>query len=119
MLVRVANRTRGTLIADQCEVARTFWARGMGLMGRRELTEGQGMLIYPEWSIHTFFMRFAIDVLFLDKQHCVVALRVAMPPNRPFAGIWGGHAVLELPAGRIKATESQVGDQLDFDPAPY
>lgn len=113
---RVMNMTRQTDLAVQCELARSFWARGMGLMGRPRLDAGEGLLIAPEWSIHTFFMRFAIDVLFLDTQNRVLALRVAMPPFRPYAGAWGAAAVLELPAGVIAATGTQVGDTVGFDP---
>jgi uncharacterized protein len=116
MVVQVTNRTRATIIAAQCEVARTFWARGMGLMGRPDLARGQGLLIVPEWSIHTFFMRFAIDVLFVDREWRVVHLREAMPPNRPYAGAWGAYGVVELPAGQIAASQTMVGDLLVIDP---
>jgi uncharacterized protein len=116
MLVRVENKTQASLIADRCEVARSFWARGMGLMGRPGLEQGQGLFIVPEWSIHTFFMRFAIDVLFLDRTMRVVHLREAMPPNRPYAGSWGAFGVLELPAGQIAASRTKIGDLLVFEP---
>jgi uncharacterized membrane protein (UPF0127 family) len=116
MLLYVTNRTQGTLIADRCELARSFFERGKGLMGRPGLERGQGLLIYPEWSIHTFFMRFAIDVIFLDTQDRVVGFELAMPPNRLYAGVWGARAVLELPAEQIGITKTQVGDQLVFEP---
>lgn len=117
--IEVFNATRSCLLAGQCGVARTFWARGMGLMGRARLEPGQGLLIYPEWSIHTFFMRFPIDVVFLDRQDQVVGLRVAMPPYRPFAGVWGAHSVLELPAHVITKTETHIGDHLRLTPSPH
>jgi len=82
------------------------------------LPHGYALIISPEWSIHTFFMRIPIDVLFVGRDGRVLALREAMPPNRPFAGVapWRGHYVVELPAGVIAATGSALGDQLTVTP---
>jgi uncharacterized protein len=115
---QILNRTRDQVLADRAELARSFWARGRGLMGRAALPVGYALIIYPESSIHTFFMRIPIDVLFVGRDGRVVALREAMPPNRPFAGVapWRGLYVIELPAGVIAATSSVVGDQLDVTP---
>ncbi len=115
----VVNQTRDRVLAEQCEVARTFWARGRGLMGRDELQPGQGLFILPCASIHTFFMRFPIDVLFLDRQDCVVGLQQAMPPGRPFAGARRARSVVELPAGVILLTETEIGDQVTLSPSPH
>lgn len=115
-MITVVNQTRGCVLSDQCELARTFLSRGLGLMGRSSLAPGQGLLIYPEWSIHTFFMRFPIDVLFLDRQDRVVGLRAAMPPYRPFAGVWGAQYVLELPEGVLANTGTKIGDLLVLTP---
>lgn len=116
--IRIMNQTRGQPIATQAELARSFMARGRGLMGRRSLPAGYALIIYPEWSIHTFFMRVAIDVLFVDRANRVVGLRHAMPPSRPFAGVapWRGHYVIEMPAGVLAATGTAIGDQLVLDP---
>jgi uncharacterized membrane protein (UPF0127 family) len=116
--IRIVNQTRGQLIADRGELARSFWARGRGLMGRAMLPQGFALVIYPESSIHTFFMRVPIDVLFVGRDHQVVGLREAMPPGRPFAGVapWRGRYVIELPAGVIAATGTQIGDQLVVTP---
>ncbi len=119
MIIAVVNQTRGHALAERCDLARTFFARGLGLMGRSHLEAGQGLLIYPEWSIHTFFMRFPIDVLFMNKDDCVIGMSQAMPPYRPFAGVWGARYVIELPAGLIAATDTQVGDQLLLTPSPH
>lgn len=113
----IANTTRATTLADRCRVARTFWQRGRGLLGRSALEPGEGLLIVPEWSVHTFFMRFAIDVVFLAEDYTVLKTYRAMPPNRPYAGQWGAHAALELPADTITQTATQVGDQLRIHPA--
>lgn len=119
MSILVENQTRNCTLAEQCELARTFWARGRGLLGRPRLERGQGLLIYPEWSIHTFFMRFPIDVLFLDRQDQVVGMRTEMPPNRPYAGVWGACYVIELPPGLLITTGTQVGDKLSLTPSPH
>jgi len=116
--VRIVNQTRDRLLADQAEFARSFWSRGRGLMGRTTLPQGYALIIYPEWSIHTFFMRIPIDVLFVGRDHHVVGLCEMMPPNRPFAGVapWRGHYVIELPAGVIGTTGTGIGDQLVITP---
>jgi hypothetical protein len=88
-------------------------------MGQAALEPGQGLLIYPESSIHMFFMRFPIDVLFVDKDDQVIALREAMLPNRSFASKWGARYVIELPAHVITSTGTQVGDSLRLTPSPH
>jgi len=84
-------------------------------MGRRELRPGTGLVIQPNSSVHTFWMRFPIDVIFTDRQDVVVGLREAMPPHRPYAGARGAYRTLELPAGTITQTGTQRGDQLRFE----
>jgi uncharacterized membrane protein (UPF0127 family) len=118
--IRIVNQTRDRELADHAELARSFFARGRGLMGQATLPAGYALIIYPEWSIHTFFMRIAIDVLFVDSTHQVVGVREAMPPNRPFAGVapWRGQYVIEMPVGVISATGTAVGDQLVLVPPP-
>jgi uncharacterized membrane protein (UPF0127 family) len=112
MTVRVLNVTQGTILTERCGEARNFFARGKGLMGHPGLAPGEGLLINPCSSVHSFFMRFPIDVVFADRAHKVVGLTSVMPPNRPFAGAWGAHYVVELPAGTISATGTRVGDSL-------
>jgi uncharacterized membrane protein (UPF0127 family) len=116
--LHIVNQTRDRPLADQAELARSFWSRGRGLMGRASLPQGYALVIYPEWSIHTFFMRVPIDVLFVGRDHRVVGLCAMMPPNRPFAGVapWRGRYVIEMPAGVIGATGTSVGDQLVITP---
>lgn len=116
--IEIRNETRGQVLATQAELARSFVARGRGLMGRVSLPAGYALIIYPEWSIHTFFMRVPIDVLFVDKKHVVVGLQHAMPPSRPFAGVapWRGQYVVEMPAGVLAATGTEVDDQLSLTP---
>jgi hypothetical protein len=88
----------------------------LGLLGRAGLARDEGLLITPCTSIHTFFMRFAIDVLYLDRNHVVVKAVRAMRPFRLSACLRGAHSVLELPVGVIEASGTQAGDQLAFGP---
>jgi uncharacterized protein len=110
----IQNTTRGTIIAERAELARTFATRGKGLMGREQFTLGDGLVIDPEWSIHMFFMRFPIDVLFVSKEHIVVGLKRTLPPWAPFAGVapWRGRYVVELPVGAIDASQTALGDTI-------
>ena len=118
--IQIKNMTRDCILAARGELARSFWARGRGLMGRTSLPESYALIILPESSIHTFFMRVPIDVLFVDRSDKVIGMREAMPPSRPFAGVapWRGRYVIEMPAGVIAATSTALGDQLVLEPHP-
>ena len=113
--MQIINESRGTVLADRATVARSFWARFWGLMGRRELPPGEALVFNRNSSVHTFWMRFPIDVVFTDRADVVVGLREAMPPYRPYAGARGAYRTVELPAGTIAQTGTARGDQLRFD----
>jgi uncharacterized protein len=97
----------GRVVCGQCEVARTMLARMRGLLGRKSLEPGQGMLITKTSSIHTAFMAFPIDAVFLDKE---LRVRAVVPEIPPFRASWkrGSRSVLELPAG--EAARVGIGD---------
>lgn len=116
-MYHIHNLTRGTTLADQAESARSFWTRFLGLMFRQSLPQGGGLIIEPNSSVHTFWMRFAIDVVFVDRHNRVVGLVHAMPPNRPYAGARRARRTIELPAGMIAATATEIGDTLDLQAA--
>ncbi len=82
----------------QAQVADSLWSRGRGLLGRRSLAPQQGLLIRPCSSVHTWFMRFAIDVVYLDADWRVTKVVPALQPWR-FSWGRGAHMALELPAG--------------------
>ncbi|MBA2360392.1 MAG: DUF192 domain-containing protein [Actinobacteria bacterium] len=82
-----------------------------GLLGRRSLPSDQGILLKPAASIHTFFMRFPIDAVFLDREHRVVGIERDVRPWRT-VGRRGSHAVLELPSGECQRRELAVGERL-------
>lgn len=73
------------------------------------------MLITPSNGVHTLGMRFAIDVVFLDRQKRVVGIREKLKPYRMTSLNWSSQCVLELPEGTIRQTETRVGDQLVFE----
>ena len=113
--MKIVNRTRGTIVATNARRARGYLGRMMGLMFQRTLPDGGGLLLEPEHSIHTFFMRFPIDVLYLGDSGSV---RRADPEVAPFRigplFTPGCRAVLELPAGTIVATGTRVGDRVEI-----
>ena len=117
MLHTVYNQTRATVVATKVELADSFLSRGLGLMGRRSLPESGGLLLYPNNNIHMFFMRFPIDVIFADRQHKIVGLRHSFKPWRPFAAARTARYTIELPAGILQATKTEVGDQIEITPA--
>jgi uncharacterized membrane protein (UPF0127 family) len=114
--LRVTNPTRGTTLADRAREATGFWDRLKGLMGQQRLDPGDGLLITPCNSIHTFFMRIPIDAVFLDPAGVVVKILPAMVPWR-VSGIYAGaRSVLELPAGTAASCGTEAGDALQLEP---
>jgi len=90
------------ILADQCRVAQSAWTRFWGLMGKERLESGAGLIIQPCNSVHTFFMRFPIDVIYLSSEgnnYKVVSIHREMKPWRMDLPVFGAGAVLELPAG--------------------
>jgi uncharacterized membrane protein (UPF0127 family) len=109
----VTNVTRGTILADSLEIADTFAKSLMGLMGRSCLKKRQGLWIKPCQSIHTFWMRFPIDVLFLDKEGIVVHSTESMKPFRVSRHVSKARSVLELPVLSIRDSHTQLGDCIE------
>ncbi len=108
----VCNLTRGTTLATSATEARGLIGWGVGLLGRRELPPGEGLLIVPCQSIHSCLMRFRFDAVFFDRDRRVRHLIEAMPPWRLSRHVWRARGVLELPAGTITVTGTERGDQL-------
>lgn len=115
--LKVTNLTRNTVLATSMEVADTSALRSKGLLGRDGLMSGGGLWIIPCESVHTFFMRFPIDLVYLDRRNRIRKVRSEVGPWR-ISACFTAHSVLELPAGVIRATQSRRGDILEFSPAP-
>ena len=113
----VSNPARQTVLATRMEVADSGPKRSKGLLGRQSLAPGDGLWIVPCESVHTFWMNFPIDLVYIDRKHRIRKLRGAVPPWRISACL-SAHSVLELPAGTILATKTERGDTLEFSPAP-
>ena len=103
----------GKVLAEELEMPRTLFGRGLGLMFRRDLPPGRGMWINPCNGIHMMFMNFAIDAVFLDASERVRKVHRKLPR---WYGIvlleWGAHSVLELPPGSTADIDLQRGDQI-------
>ena len=110
--VSILNRTRGWSLGEAIERADTSRSRRAGLLKKSGLGKGEGLWILPCEAIHTFFMKFDIDVLFLDKNRRVVKVVNRMPPWR-MSMSWRARSVLELPAGTIAETGTGRGDLLE------
>src|SRR5438034_10587686 len=110
----VRNRTRGATLASDVQLADTPRARRIGLLKRDSLTPGQGLWIYPTQAIHTFGMKFPIDVVFIDKQMRVKRVYQDLAPYRLTTLVWSARSVLELPSGSLADTKTEVGDELQF-----
>ncbi len=106
------NKTKNLLITKDVHLAQSFWARGKGLLGRKHLGVEEGLWIRPCNNIHTFFMNFAIDCVFLDKSLTVVRVSSDVRPWRVVGPIWKAASVIEFPSGFAGLKNIEVGDQL-------
>lgn len=104
----------GTVLAQNVEYARTFWARLKGLMGRKSLAPQAALLLEPCPQIHTCFMRFNIDVIFLDAHNRVVAVVENIKPWRMSKFYSSARRTLELPGGSLQG-RVQIDDELIFN----
>lgn len=111
------RRVNGMLHSTPVQVcfADNFWHRLIGLLAHRALADDVGLLLIPCTSIHTFGMRFVIDVVFLDRQNRVLGFADAVPPNRVRTAPRGTHKVLEISEGNRIRTGINLDDYLIFD----
>ena len=111
---RIENVTRGILLAEQGEVAENPWQRLKGLLGRAHFKPGEGLILRPCQAIHTWFMSFPIDVLHVDGGSNICRVLTDVPPNRLGPIVWRSRYVVELPAGTVRASGTEVGDRLEL-----
>ncbi len=107
--LRVVNRSRGTTLADRVEVATSFWARARGVMGRRSLPKGFGLVIAPCGSVHLFLVRVPLDIVHLDADGVVLRV-VSLRPSSVGPRVRGSAVVVEVPAGAAARAETRAGD---------
>jgi uncharacterized membrane protein (UPF0127 family) len=112
---RIINLRTGGVVAAKAKIARDFKSRSVGLLNRAELAEDEALLIYPCNSIHTFFMKFPIDVAFLDKNHKVVRIVKDLKPWRLRSCHIKARSTLEMNSGSISRNDIHVGDLINFE----
>lgn len=113
----ITNVTRHTELACCADLADRGASRRKGLLGRESLSPGEGLWIIPCEAVHTFGMRFPIDLVYLNRNMRVKKLRSSVPPWRLSACL-SAHSVLELASGTIRSTQTKLGDTLEFCSAP-
>ncbi|MHB8575107.1 MAG: DUF192 domain-containing protein [Dehalococcoidia bacterium] len=113
---RILNQTRDATLGERVRRADNPWTRFVGLLGRGALHEGEGLHIAPCGSVHMFFMRIPLDIVYLDKEHRVVKAVANLKPWR-ISAARGAKTVIELPVGTIERTGTVAGDQLDVQAA--
>ena len=116
--VFVRDITRDSVLGDQIEIAATSASRRKGLLGRSGLMPGQGLWISDCPAVHSFFMKFAIDLVYVDRHRRVRKLVRNFVPWRMSMCI-GAKSVIELPSGTIDRIRPEIGDQLQIGLHPH
>ena len=114
--LRVLNLTRGTTLATRLEAAHTGPTRRKGLLGRDGLEQGGGLWISPCESVHTYFMRVPIDLVYLDRKNRIRKVRHSVGAWR-LSACFSAHSILELPAGAAREARTEPGDTVEIGPA--
>ena len=112
--MKIRNTTRQTILASRTELADTVFSRLQGLLGRNSLPEQHALIITQCRSIHMFFMRFAIDAVFVDRQHKVVGLVENLKPFQMSPYFFRASYVIELPVGTIRETRTSLHDTIEW-----
>jgi uncharacterized membrane protein (UPF0127 family) len=110
--MQIVNTTRNTLLAEKAVLADSFMKRLVGLLDRDHLSEGEGIVLSPSNSIHSFFMRFVFDAVFIDRDNTVVACIPDFQPSRISPIYYNARITIELPAGTIVKTKTVKGDKI-------
>ncbi len=112
--MKIINKTKNNIIAPKGRMANTFWTRAVGLLNRDSLPTDEALIITRCQSIHMFFMRFAIDVIFVDKKNYVVGFVKRIKPFRLSPIFFKASYAIELIEGAIAAKNVSVGDELEL-----
>ena len=118
--LRAVNQTRATVLCEHLEEAGGMTGKSRGLLGRDRLEAQAGMLfeagrLEPFMCMHMLFMRFAIDIVFLNRQGRAIRIDNNLRPWRISSIVWGARKALELPAGAAARSQTEVGDQIIFE----
>ncbi len=101
-------------ISTEISIGDTFISSFLGLMGEKEITPGKGLIIAPCNSIHTFFMRMPLDIIFIDKNNIALNVIENLQPWRISPIILNARSVIEVPSGTVKKTGTTQGDRLEI-----
>jgi uncharacterized membrane protein (UPF0127 family) len=114
-ILKIENVTKKVTLADKAGIADTCGSRLKGLLGRKDLPKGDGLVIDPCTGIHTIGMKFNIDVLFLDRSSCVIGLRKGITPNHFTRIFWKAKRAVELPVETIEDSATDIGDLIRIE----
>ncbi|MCP3685705.1 MAG: DUF192 domain-containing protein [bacterium] len=112
--MNVTNLTKNTLIADKAILANSFSSRMIGLLNRKSINAGEALIITNCQSIHMFFMKFSIDVIFISADRRIVGLSENIQPFHLSPHFWKSKCAIELPAGTVKSSQSSIGDTIQI-----
>ncbi len=112
-MATLQNLTQDKKLQGNLKIAKSFWSRSKGLLGTRTLSDDEALWIHACNSIHTFFMSYPIDCVFLDSELCVKSLVTNVMPGRIVWPKWGANSVIEMKSGSIKRFGLRLGDRLD------
>ena len=110
--MKIINTTNNATIATSVVIADTFKTRMVGLLNRQDIKEGEALIITKCNSIHMFFMKFAIDAVFIDQENKIVGLAKNIKPFQVSPIYFKASRVIELPAGVIEFSHTEIGDQI-------
>lgn len=113
--MKLYNSTQNNLIAENVDVANSFFTRTLGLIPKNAISDNEGLIIKPCCSVHTFFMKFSIDVLFINRKNEVIALYENVRPYRILPVHFTSSYVIELCANQISRTNVNIGDIISIE----
>ena len=111
----IRNLTRKTMIADAVTCADTPFKRMAGLLGRKAFNAGEALVITPCQSVHMFFMKFSMDVIFVDRRGVVAGLCPCIQPFCLSPFFLKARSAIEVPAGTIGSSQTQIGDTIQIN----
>jgi len=112
--VMIENSSTGSILANEGGLADNYLSRLKGLIGKKDMAEGEGLIINPCMMVHSIGMKINIDVLFISKNNEIVHIVENMTPNRISPYIKAAQYVIELPAGQVLRTGTTVGDKINI-----
>lgn len=115
MKIKIINKRTGANIASRAKIAKSFLAKAVGLLLKKSFEHGEGLVFERCNGVHTLFLRFELDLIYVNKEKIVTKVIENFPKGKfsPFA--FKASDLIELPAGTIKNTGTMIGDQLFFE----